>query len=285
MLNENFNFSAHPFKMTECDHILKTGKNKGQVCNAKSCKHSKRQAERRITRSVAKRDLLIIPQPVDVKTEDTGKCFEMAICLAYSVPFNGKFNYDIARPQKLASRLEKLTTLFPQCTHSKPGSRYDFISLDGEKYLSAKSTKRGVGKVAPQVIGQCSPQKFSETLGIPFTNNKALKQHIQGNIGSILPVLVHHTFDCSTIFYNEAADTIRYIEMIKKPEWNKYEFEWTCDFESWKNSSTCKIKTEEATLSLIEFQFHTKSRTNMAVRWCFENFLQVFKENLYCVNL
>jgi hypothetical protein len=36
---------------------------------------------------------------------------------------------------------------------------------------------------------------------------------------------------------------------------------------------------------LMEFQFHTKSRTNMAVRWCFEQFLELFKDYLVVVDL
>jgi len=35
----------------------------------------------------------------------------------------------------------------------------------------------------------------------------------------------------------------------------------------------------------MEFQFHSKSRTNMAVRWCFEEFLVLFKDYLVIENL
>lgn len=217
-----------------------------------------------------------------LKTEDTGKMFEMAICLAYGIPYDGKYKYSMEKPQKMKARLEKLLSLFPKCVHTgKRGARYDFTDLsDASNHLSAKSTKKGVGKVAPQVVGQSQPKKFCETLGVAFQDISALKKYIQSNITTILPVLVEYTFDCPTVYYNEEKDTIRYIKLSSPIEWSSYEFSWTCDWNTWANSSTVKIKVGEVYVPLVEFQFHTKSRTNMAVRWFYENFLTVFKENL-----
>ena len=78
-------------------------------------------------------------------TEDTGKMFEMAICLAYGIPFDGKYKYGMELPIALQPRLAKLPTLFPKCTHSaKRGARYDFTCIDDTtKHLSAKTIKKG----------------------------------------------------------------------------------------------------------------------------------------------
>jgi hypothetical protein len=83
-----------------------------------------------------------------LQTEDTGKMFEMAICLAYNIPYDGKYNYSMELPEKLKERLSKLLELFPVCIHTaKKGSRYDYTCLtDESKHLSAKSTKKGLGK-------------------------------------------------------------------------------------------------------------------------------------------
>jgi len=235
-------------------------------------------------------DVKVIPPPkveMTVKTEDTGKMFEMAICLAYGIEYDGKYKYDLALAEKLMPRLSKLRTMFPMCRHSaKKGARYDYTSTtDEQQHLSAKSTKKGIGKVAPQVVGQSQPKKFCEILGIEYTTLPALKKYIQTDILKIIPVLVGYTFDCPTIYYNDEKDTIRFITLITAIQWDKYELKWTCDWTTWNNSSTLKIISDKKEYALLEFQFHTKSRTNMAIRWCYENFLTIFKENLCIIDL
>lgn len=224
-----------------------------------------------------------------LKTEDTGKMFEMAICLAYGIPYDGKYKYSMYLPNRLKNRLKKLTELFPKCFHTaKRGSRYDFTSVDNsDLHLSAKTTKKGVGKVAPQVIGQSQPEKFCNLLQIPFSTIDMLKRYLQSNVASILSILESYTFDCPNIYYNEALDEITYIcKLNKKPiEWNTYEYEWTCQWDLWTNSSTLKIRTPKGFVSLVEFQFHTKSRTNMAIRWFYQNVLTVFKDHFEIVLL
>jgi len=217
-----------------------------------------------------------------LQTEDTGKIFEMAICLAYDIPYDGNYKYSMELPVKLKQRLSKLLELFPACKHTaKNGSRYDYTSLENDtKHLSAKSTKKGVGKIAPQVIGQSQPKKFCEIIGIEYTTIPALKQYIQTEIKKIIPILVDYTFDCPTIYYNKEKDTIRYITLTTPIEWDNYSFKWTRNRMEWKNSSTLKVIIEGKEIALLEFQFHTKNRTNMAIRWYYENFLTIWKDNL-----
>ena len=224
-----------------------------------------------------------------LKTEDTGKMFEMAICYAYDIEYNGKYKYSMELSEKLKERLSKLIEVFPisTCIHSaKNGSRYDYTSLiDDNLHLSAKSTKKGMGKVAPQVIGQSHPKKFCEIIEIEYTTNIELKKYIQTDIKTILPILVNYTFDCPTIYYNWEKNSIRFIKLISQIEWNNFEFKWTNKWDMWNNSSTLKILVDNKEYSLLEFQFHTKSRQNMAIRWVYENFLTIFKDNLYIVEL
>lgn len=211
----------------------------------------------------------------------------MAICLAYGIPYDGKYKYSMETPEKLKHRLSKLVDLFPKCRHTaNKGSRYDYTSLEDETiHLSAKSTKQGIGKVAPQVIGQSQPQKFCKMIGIEFTNNLNLKRYIQTNTADILLVLVNYTFDCPNVFYNQGTDSIKYITLIKPIEWNTYDFSWTCNYDKWENSSTLKIRFGEKEIPLVEFQFHTKSRTNMSIRWFYENFLNIFKDKLNIISI
>jgi len=222
-----------------------------------------------------------------VSTEDTGKIFEMAICLAYGIPYIGKYKYSMEKAQSLKTRLIKLCELFPMCRHTaEKGARHDFTSMSDEtKHLSAKTTKKGIGKVAPQVIGQCQPKKFCEIIGIDYMSILGIKECIQTNIVIILPILISYTFDCPNVYYNEKEDTIRFITLNKDIQWDKYNFTWSRNWSEWNNSSSLKVIVEGKEINLIEFQFHTKSRTNMAIRWYYENFLTIFAENLSIIKL
>ena len=227
-----------------------------------------------------------------VKTEDTGKIFEMAICIAFGIPYDGPYKYSMEAAEVIALRLVRLVELFPPCAHTaKRGARYDFTALSDDavglsRHLSAKTSKKAGGKVAPQVVGQSQPQKFCEELTIPFTTVEALKEYIQCNITTILTGLVEHTFDCTNLYYNEEMKTIRMIQMHTLVDWSAYEYVWTCTHETWANSSTLKIKKNDGKyIALLEVQFHTKSRSNMAVRWCYDNFLDLFRDKLDIINL
>ena len=222
-----------------------------------------------------------------LRTEDTGKMFEMAICIAYGISYDGVYSYDMDLPHRLAPRLAKLAELFPQCKHTASrGSQYDFTSIaDDTIHLSAKSTKRGGGRVAPQVIGQPTPAKLCDILGWQFTDNPTLKRDIQLHITDILPILTSNTFDCPIVFYNQTADTIRYIRLMTPIVWTSYEFQWTRNYDCWNNSSTLKIRNGTRFTPILEIQFHNASRTTMAIRWSFENFLQLFRENLIIIPL
>ena len=227
----------------------------------------------------------VVSQVKKLKTEDTGKIFEKAICEVYGIDYVGPYKYE-EPSENLKTRLSKLTEIFPMCRHSaSKGARYDFTDVINESnHLSAKSTKGGVGKVAPQVIGQSQPQKFCDIMEIEFTSVPDLKKYIQENIKTIIPVLVSYTFDCPNIYYNKSKNTIRYITLDSQIPWNECNFKWTREFDKWNNSSTLKILKDDKAYSLVEFQFHTKSRTNMAIRWFYENFLTVFKDYITIVN-
>lgn len=223
-----------------------------------------------------------------LKTEDTGKMFEMGLCMAMGIAYDGPYKYGMDLPTKLQPRLKKLCAEFfstPYTHTAKKGARYDYTCTeDSTRHISAKSIKKGGGKVAPQVIGQATPQKFCEVLGIPFTDPAGLKRYFQEHIHEILPHLMNHTFDCPNVYFNEEKETIQYIKLVNPIDWSLYSFEWTKSYTEWNNSSTLKLKTPTGSVSLLEVQFHTKSRSNLAIRWCYETFLTLFKDHLFIVD-
>ncbi len=67
-------------------------------------------------------------------------------------------------------------------------------------------------------------------------------------------------------------------------DWSTFNYSWTRDWPTWSNSSTLKININNTMVSLLEIQFHT-TRNNMAIRWCYENFLTVFNDKLSIVSI
>ena len=241
-------------------------------------------------------------------TEDTGKIFEKAICDAYGIPYNGPFQYSQADVDKLTPRLKRLVTdnLFPMCAHTaSKGARYDFTSVAGESggevlHLSAKSNKKKGGKVAPQVVGQATPQKFWEecvavsgaggsvAAAVDPTDPATLKKYIQENITTIMPMLWRYTFDSPIVYYVRETDQIRFIAPAvaghEQPDWSSFQYSWTRPYDKWTNSTSLRVVVMPGsggggggdTTTIMEFQFHTKSRQNMAVRWAIDKVLDVF---------
>ena len=208
-----------------------------------------------------------------LKTEDTGKIFEKAICLANNINYDGNFKYNLEDARKLVPHLLFLNSKFPNLKHiASHGSRYDFSSelLDSNNeislsYLSAKTTKKHC-KVAPQVIGQLSPKLFCERINIPIITKTELKKHIQLYIKNILPYFEKYTFDCPIIYYNENKKTIKYIKKTSDIIWSNLNFVWTKDCKNWISSSTLKIVSSDniKQISILEIQFHnSKNRKNM----------------------
>lgn len=242
-------------------------------------------------------------------TEDTGKILEKAICDVYGTPYDGAFVYSQEEVDKLIPRVSnlKIANHFPQCHHTASnGARYDFASDDGTQNLSAKSNKKKGGKVAPQVIGQPSAEKFCQVIGIqdPATiaalasSPPQLKQYIQEHIATILPVMWEYTFSCPIVYYVANTGDIRFItetHTTSTPtpiDWSSYEYTWTRTHDKWENSTTLKIspspsssQPNEKPVSIAEFQFHTKSRTNLAIRWNFEAILKLFHTRFAIVAL
>jgi hypothetical protein len=218
-----------------------------------------------------------------IRTEDTGKIFEMAICLAYHIPYDGIYKYGLEEPQKLVQRLtDGLCTKFPPCVHTaRGGGLHDYTAVEKEFYLSAKTTKKG-GKVAPQYVGQAQPAEFCKRMGIETMPVDALKRWIQENVGRVLPTLFSYTFPehGAVIYYNKEKNTIKYIIVTKNIPWDTFEYKWTKGWAEWNNSSTLKVHKSDSHSwnSILEVQFHSASRTNMAVRWCFEELLRQFPD-------
>jgi hypothetical protein len=214
-----------------------------------------------------------------VVTEDLGKIFEMAICLLYNTPYDGKYSYDIEDAYSLAYRIQNFTDIFkhPLMHVAKSGNKYDFNVVDIENlHLSAKTTKKD-GRVCPQVIGQPSKKKFCSYFGLQQEITVAdIKQYIVENYRDMLPIYFEHTFDCPILYYNKHKDICLFVETLSSIEWNlqTIEFSHIKKGKPWNESSTISINGK----TIGEFQIHNH-RDGIKFRWAFENILSLFDSN------
>lgn len=226
-----------------------------------------------------------------IRTEDTGIHLEQVLCevLGIECKSKNKNNYRSEfreEAEMLIPRLRRMSAVYHFGEHkyehtAAGGYPYDFTgTIDQTIRLSLKSAKhRDKAKVAPHTIGQAHPDKFAEMVGAPNSEDGAagLKRWIQENAPALLTVVAGHTFDCPIIYYNKGASTLQYITLREPIDWAANEYAWSCPCDRWNNSSTLKIKLPDGKFkAIMEVQFHSKSRKNMAIRWAFDSVLRIF---------
>ena len=211
-----------------------------------------------------------------VVTEDLGKIFEMAICLLYGTPYDGKFKYSMLKAEQLRDKIANLKVTFPHMlAHTaKNGARYDFTGVDSlDIKLSAKTTKKDF-KVCPQVIGQPSKKKFCEHFGVDASStNEQIKEYIQLNIEKLLTEYLEHTFSSPIVYYNEHSDSLWFINNHKTIDFENYIIEFTHIEKNkiWNESSTVKVCGFE----MGDFKVQNNG-DNIKFRWNFDNLMYIF---------
>lgn len=246
------------------------------------CSNCKQPGHNRIT--CGKEKTLNKKKPL--KTEDTGKEFEKAICIAGNTLYDGNFKYSHESAEALSERVKPfMDKRYENVKHTaRGGAEFDFEVIarnHDEKHLSAKSTKgvANTGKVAPQKIGQPSIKKFSEAFSIEDVSKESVKHYIKTNPHIVLDSMLNNTFKCPILYYVKGDNTIRFIKLVKPIDWAKLEFNWTND---WSTTGGTTLKLREKKISIVEFQIHN-TRKNMCNRWYFEHLLMVFSDHFEIV--
>lgn len=228
------------------------------------------------TNTTAKKQLL---------TEDLGKIFEMAICMLYDTPFDGKYKYSMTEATALMNSIRGLKDVFefPIRHTAKNGNQYDFEGAEcSDIKLSAKTTKKD-GKVCPQVIGQPSKKKFCNYFGLPESISiDEIKTHIELNTPAILDVYFHYTFDCPIVYYNKKTSKLLFIINKHKIDWTTADIQFSHKIKNktWNESSTISV----GGITIGEFQVHNH-RDCIKFRWCFEKLLQMFASNFEIIDI
>lgn len=153
----------------------------------------------------------------------------------------------------------------------------DFI-LSGNKTLSVKTNQEGLGKVAPQIIGQPTAETYFSYLENHFSNfsltdelategmedtyeNRSyiFKKNSINNTDILVDMYWRNLFDCDYYLHffnldNYSNPLNNYVLLRKKnpPIWDKSKFSFTQSLNSWNESNTLKYYE----ISMGEFQVH-----------------------------
>jgi hypothetical protein len=183
----------------------------------------------------------------------------------------------------------------PVCFRGYNQSSIDFILENGET-LSVKTNKRGLGKVCPQNIGQCSPDIFwGHEKIIPLYNGHKVPEGYNEksmffklfaieNIGYVIPLYLENLFCCDyTIhIYNIYNNNINFEIFSKNKIYydllqlfsQKEKYRFTQNPSTWKES--CTIKYEN--VSIGEFQVHN-NRKCYKFRFNMKGVTEIMKRN------
>lgn len=228
-----------------------------------------------------------------MNNEQVGISAEIAIADFFNVPISNSYRLrGIPRVAESFSDIIKQTfedNNIPNPTKhvAERQSDVDFL-LEQNKTLSIKTNKQGLGKAAPQRIGQASSKTWfslvAPKLGISVTPNtyqekvRLFKSLVFSRIDELLAIYWQNMFDCDYLiqFYNvvDKNDNLtlkpRAIVMRKhkSPYWDKSKIRFTKQsILEWNESNTVKYGING--ISIGEFQVHNnrdnfKFRFNMA---------------------
>ena len=222
------------------------------------------------------------------KTEIIGISAEVAIADEFDVPVSDSY-----RSRSNALMVERTRgqarELFQRFNIPKPlvhaaqgGSAVDFI-LENEKSLSVKTNQKGIGKVAPQRIGQPTAATFWRAMGHLADQPIPSTYRDQAQLFKIVAItktafLMHeywrNLFDTDYLVYfydfldssgsPTSAPRGLALERAAAPTWDPSKFSFTQTLNSWNESNTVRY----AGKTLGEFQVHSnrdcfKFRFNM----------------------
>lgn len=227
-----------------------------------------------------------------MNNETYGISLEVAIADAFDVEVNGDYR-ERADEMVVENAIPVVLSLFEEYELPYPADHVaegqnpiDFILEDGTT-LSVKSNFDGLGKAAPQVIGQASAKTWYEYFEQYIPNEEdsiyynemsyeeqgeVFKKTVLANPADLLREYFSNIFECDYLFYGyhmrgeaENMDALLLGKYGFVPDWQNEDFTFTRNsVDDWNESSTIKYLG----VSIGEFQVHThrdcfKFRFNM----------------------
>ena len=240
-----------------------------------------------------------------INNESIGISAEVAIAKSYGVAISSDYE---ARSEKaivdLLMKNNNVLEIFkkegipaPERHIAEGQNPVDFI-LVGGKTLSVKTNQKGLGKVAPQTIGQPTAETYFLYLERYLDNfslrdtldesnlrdtyeNKALifKKISMNNTAAVVDMYWKNLFDCDFYLHffnlldNYANPLNNYVLLGKEqsPKWDNYKFSFTQSLNSWNESNTLKY----CGISMGEFQVH-RNRNCFKFRFNMKGVMELF---------
>lgn len=213
----------------------------------------------------------------DFGTEQVGVSAEVAIADICSVPINPSYR---SRGKQvlvdaMTKPLEKVLTKIPKpIKHVAEDQNPVDFKLEGQKTLSVKTNMRGLGKMAPQNIGQPTSQTFWGRLpwlvpeginiqALSYSDSaREFKKVALTRTSELLKAYWENLFDCDYVVHiynvlNESDQISSLIEAriynkLQSPDWQSTKISFSKNLENWNES--CTIYYESTAIG--EFQVH-----------------------------
>ncbi|MGP1597625.1 MAG: hypothetical protein ACTTIG_01540 [Peptoanaerobacter stomatis] len=243
-----------------------------------------------------------------INNESIGISAEVAIAKSYGIAINP--DYEARSDKKIVEKLlhnNNLIQIFEKEGIPKPvkhiaeGQNPVDFTLEGDKTLSVKTNQEGLGKVAPQNIGQPTAETYFSYLERIFDDfslndfltrlnlidtyeNRSLVFKIisMNYIEKIVDMYWKNLFDCDYYLHifnldNNSNPLENYVLLEKKqpPVWDKDKFSFTQSVETWNESNTLKYDG----ISIGEFQVHN-NRNCFKFRFNMKGIMDLFRKGI-----
>lgn len=206
-----------------------------------------------------------------------GMSCEKIICDIFNDINSNKINNDRIDIEIMNKLKPLFETFFNQNNINKliyvgyKNNEVDFID-DNNKTYSIKSNINKCNKLCPQNIGQITKNKFLKLINDNNINTDLdIKNWIIININKLLGLYYDNLFCCDYLIYikNYNIDFCKKSDIFKKLIENN-NIIFTKNKDNWNESNTVKIKLNNKTISIGEFQFH-KNRNCIKFRFNINN--------------
>lgn len=245
-----------------------------------------------------------------INNESIGISAEVAIARSFGIKVNPY--YEARAEQAIVELLLKndnVKRIFNQegipapIEHIAEGQNPVDFRLQGGKTLSVKTNQEGLGKVAPQCIGQPTAETYFNYLEKQFNDfslrkklaveglsdtyehrSYIFKKYSMENTAAVVDMYWKNLFDCDYYihFFNldKHLDLINNYVLLGKsvsPTWCNEKFSFTQRLETWNESNTLKY----CGISIGEFQVHRK-RNCFKFRFNVKGLMKLFSEEFKC---
>ena len=239
-----------------------------------------------------------------INNESIGISAEVAIAKSFGVVVNPHYE---ARSERAVVNLlmknnnvlkifERENIPVPERHIAEGQNPVDFI-LQGGKTLSVKTNQEGLGKVAPQIIGQPTAETYfsylekrfngfslksalaDENLTDTYKNRSYIFKKISmNNTVAVVNMYWENLFDCDYYLhlfnldnYSNPLNNYVVLEKEQPPAWDNEGFSFTQSLRSWNESNTLKYHG----ISIGEFQVH-RNRNCFKFRFNMKGIMELF---------